>query len=605
MPRFAQSTLTFLIGVANCAIPCLSPAAGVNANQSRIRSSAAYAHQEELPYYWLDPDAPNLGKVAESISHSLIKHDRAAALDNWCQLEIPPAPVPRGRQADENGPEPAAGAAPESAAELYNLAITLDKQGDKAEAEAKLREATRIDPQYAQAFFMLGELLRARQEYAQAEIAYRSYIRLKPDDYLGRNNLAWACVGRGRYADAEAAWRVGVALAPNNPMELANLGYALSKQGRFAEAESFYREAFRIMPNYKFESARLEFINTLTALGKDADAEAEYRTAIQLNPKEPRFRVDFASFLVQQRKYDGAASLFGQVLTANDKDPEALRGLAKIEKVEPDPRLIELALKAARRAVELTMEQDGSCLDALAAAQFRAGDTAGAAATQEKAIRTLKEKFKDRSDADLKPYNDRLERYRNKAAEKQRPPPARHGVYLVGAQLYKTDSMGQNSSDPYQFSTNTATDHYYFPINGGDGQSISYLLSQGSNSFSFTTVGGAVRAGQHFGLNLFFNTTGAPYDPAPGSVLPADLTVYTLAEGSSVSKVTKAGMTTLSYGSSGSTATNALANGTASILINNYRVSISSFNVNLIPAGGFAVQVTAAPEHGDGGRDQK
>lgn len=87
------------------------------------------------------------------------------------------------------------------------------------------------------------------------------------------------------------------------------------------------------------------------------------------------------------------------------------------QKTELDPRVAELALKAARRAVELTKERDASCLDTLAAAQFRTGDNAAAVATQEQSIRVLKEKFKDLSDAVLKPYNDRLDMYRNKAAE--------------------------------------------------------------------------------------------------------------------------------------------------------------------------------------------
>jgi tetratricopeptide (TPR) repeat protein len=218
--------------------------------------------------------------------------------------------------------------------QIYNTALTAAQVRTiyaAAAPEDRLREATQADPQYAPAFFMLGEFLRAKREYAQAEAAYRSYVRLRPDDYLGRNNLAWACVGRGRYVDAEAAWRTAVALAPNNPMVLANLGYALSKQGRFVEAESFYREAFRIRPNYGFGSARLEYITTLTALGKWSEAEAEYREAIQAIPNEPQLRRDFASFFVQQRKYDEAERLFGQVLVANDKDPEALRGLAEIE----------------------------------------------------------------------------------------------------------------------------------------------------------------------------------------------------------------------------------------------------------------------------------
>ena len=85
-------------------------------------------------------------------------------------------------------------------------------------------------------------------------------------------------------------------------------------------------------------------------------------------------------------------------------------------KGEVDPRVAKLALKAARRAVELKEEEAGY-LDTLAAALFRTGDAAAAVATQEKAIAVLKDKHKDLTDADLGQYKDHLELYRKKAAE--------------------------------------------------------------------------------------------------------------------------------------------------------------------------------------------
>jgi len=85
-------------------------------------------------------------------------------------------------------------------------------------------------------------------------------------------------------------------------------------------------------------------------------------------------------------------------------------------KGEVDPRVAKLALKAARRAVELKEEEAGY-LDTLAAALFRTGDAAAAVATQEKAIAVLKNKHKELTDADLGQYKDHLELYRKKAAE--------------------------------------------------------------------------------------------------------------------------------------------------------------------------------------------
>ena len=57
-------------------------------------------------------------------------------------------------------------------------------------------------------------------------------------------------------------------------------------------------------------------------------------------------------------------------------------------KNEPDPRVAELALRAAGRAVELTKGENVAHLDTLAEAQFRTGDIDGAISTEEKALQT-------------------------------------------------------------------------------------------------------------------------------------------------------------------------------------------------------------------------
>jgi thiol-disulfide isomerase/thioredoxin len=86
-------------------------------------------------------------------------------------------------------------------------------------------------------------------------------------------------------------------------------------------------------------------------------------------------------------------------------------------KNEPDPRVARLALQAARRAVELTNEENFAYVDTLAEALFRTGDAAGALATEEKALKLIEPTVKDPSHPILKQVHDRLERYRKAAGE--------------------------------------------------------------------------------------------------------------------------------------------------------------------------------------------
>jgi hypothetical protein len=87
-------------------------------------------------------------------------------------------------------------------------------------------------------------------------------------------------------------------------------------------------------------------------------------------------------------------------------------------KNEVDPRVARLALQAARRAVELTREENVANLDTLAEALFRTGDTSGAIATEEKALKRLEPEVEDKSVGLYKVLTESLERYRKAASEK-------------------------------------------------------------------------------------------------------------------------------------------------------------------------------------------
>ena len=87
-------------------------------------------------------------------------------------------------------------------------------------------------------------------------------------------------------------------------------------------------------------------------------------------------------------------------------------------KTAPDPRVAQLALKAARRADELTNGKDLAILDTLAVALYRTGHCKEAISTEEKAIKLLDAQVPDRSNAMHKTYTERLEMFRKAAAEK-------------------------------------------------------------------------------------------------------------------------------------------------------------------------------------------
>ena len=112
---------------------------------------------------------------------------------------------------------------------------------------------------------------------------------------------------------------------------------------------------------------------------------------------------------MQRGEIDAGLKLGTELFEKHADTPDELNNLAwdvidpAVEK--PDPRVVKLALQAARRAVELTKDAEPNYLDTLAEALFRSGDASAAVATEERVLELLKAKGNESAD-DLKEFNE-------------------------------------------------------------------------------------------------------------------------------------------------------------------------------------------------------
>jgi thiol-disulfide isomerase/thioredoxin len=115
----------------------------------------------------------------------------------------------------------------------------------------------------------------------------------------------------------------------------------------------------------------------------------------------------------QEKALEYAKKLFKTELS---KQAEGLNGLAWAivdpdAGLKPSPKLIKIALEAARQADELADGKDGAIADTLAKAYFDSGDAKKAVETQERAIQLMKD-----AGAKVDPgMKDRLEQYKKAA----------------------------------------------------------------------------------------------------------------------------------------------------------------------------------------------
>ncbi len=148
-----------------------------------------------------------------------------------------------------------------------------------------LARALRINPDFAQAHYNLGIMLRAAGKLEEAAASFRQDSRLQPDSAPAYNNLAEALMAlpdQGRLAEAVSIYQQAVRLKPDLTEAHNNLGMALHEQGRLEEAVSSYREAIRLKPD--FAEAHNNLGATLHAQGRLEEATSSYRQALHCNP---------------------------------------------------------------------------------------------------------------------------------------------------------------------------------------------------------------------------------------------------------------------------------------------------------------------------------
>jgi superkiller protein 3 len=126
--------------------------------------------------------------------------------------------------------------------ELYLLKATADaRRNAREEAVAACRKAVEIDPSFAEAQRMLGDLLiwdEKRRDEAIA--AYRAALKADPDILLAYEGMGGVLADTKDAKGAEEVFRQAMDLDPKHMAGRFELGRMLVKQGRLAEARALW-----------------------------------------------------------------------------------------------------------------------------------------------------------------------------------------------------------------------------------------------------------------------------------------------------------------------------------------------------------------------------
>ncbi|MCX8003783.1 MAG: type IV pilus biogenesis/stability protein PilW [Burkholderiaceae bacterium] len=160
-----------------------------------------------------------------------------------------------------------AGAAAEAdarkrAAIRLQLAATYYQKGQFNIALEEIQRALQLDPDYADAYNLLGLINMDLGKHGEAEANFQRALRLDADSAEIQNNYGWFLCQSGREREAIAYFRRAAAsrIYATPAMPLRNAGICSMRIGDNKAAEEFLRRSFELdaaNPVTKFHLARL------------------------------------------------------------------------------------------------------------------------------------------------------------------------------------------------------------------------------------------------------------------------------------------------------------------------------------------------------------
>ncbi|MGE0130949.1 MAG: tetratricopeptide repeat protein [Blastocatellales bacterium] len=177
-----------------------------------------------------------------------------------------------------NGLAPEATTAEAAAKNLFDEAIELHGRGRLDGSIEKLVASTVLQPNFAEAFNLLGVCYDEKGQYRQAQEEYKKALKIESNNARFLNNLGYSCYLSNDFGHAVKYYNKGLRITPNdrrmhNNIGLAygrkgdydkakrhfviavgetganlNLGYVYSQQGKYEDAIKFYEAALRSQP---------------------------------------------------------------------------------------------------------------------------------------------------------------------------------------------------------------------------------------------------------------------------------------------------------------------------------------------------------------------
>ena len=193
---------------------------------------------------------------------------------------------------------------------VYERAQIETHNGDTASAEADLRKALVLRPDYADALNNLGSLLAQSGDVPGAESRFRHALAVNPYDPGARANLGRLLTAKGSLVEAAFELQRSVELAPNDAETRLNYAIALLESNDIRHSEPQIRAALKINP---VSPRGLDLMGQIDLMRRQPiQARAEFEAALKSDPSFGPAQLDLAETLLEFGSPESAIPLLEQ-----------------------------------------------------------------------------------------------------------------------------------------------------------------------------------------------------------------------------------------------------------------------------------------------------
>jgi Flp pilus assembly protein TadD len=212
--------------------------------------------------------------------------------------------------------------------------LVLAATGDDEAAEANLNRAVFIDPEFAEAHRLLGEIYASRGRLARAKGKFGHALDVRPDYYAALAGDARVALAAGQPAEARDRFAT---MLTRRPWDLAlrlQLGKLLWETGELGEARvELGRVVARQPDNIE---ARRTLVLVHAARGEGRDLVAQLEALAKAAPGDLEVQLDLGAAYLSVGRDDDAIRIYEAVVRAHPDHLQALKLLGDLHQSRGD-----------------------------------------------------------------------------------------------------------------------------------------------------------------------------------------------------------------------------------------------------------------------------